>query len=79
MSFSFQAAGKITDVIDQIKAHQFVGDTSQADTVKELILGELQQWNPDGYMRGVVVEASGHHESGSRNLNITMRPLHLKG
>ena len=78
MSFSIHAAGRIADVIEQVKAHEFVGDSSQADAVKALILGELEAWSPDSYWKGAVVEASGHHDGHVRNLTLSLRPLHLR-
>lgn len=78
MSFSIQAAGKVADVIEQVKAHKFYPDTSQADAVREFLLSELQQWSPDSQY-GVVVEVSGHHDSTVRNLNLVMRPIYIQG
>lgn len=78
MSFSIHAAGRIADVIEQVKAHEYVGDTSQAEAVRALVLSELEQWNQDGYWKGVVVEASGHHDSSQRSLTLTIRPVAIK-
>lgn len=78
MSFSIQAAGKIPDVIEQIKAHHFYDDATQAETIRELLLGELQTWG-EASQYGVVIEASGHHDTNVRNLSITMRPIFLRG
>jgi hypothetical protein len=79
MSFSIHAAGRIADVIEQVKAHDFGGgDTSQAEAVRAFVLSELQAW-PDGpYYRGVVVESSGHHDGSSRNVTLTLRALHIR-
>lgn len=78
MSFSIHAAGRVADVIEQVKAHEFVGDTSQADAVKALILAELEAWPSESYWKGAVVEASGHHDGHVRNMTLTIRPLHLR-
>lgn len=78
MSFSIQAAGKVADVIEQVKAHKFYPDTSQADAVREFLLNELQQWNTDSSY-GVIVEVNGHHDTNCRNLNLVMRPIYLQG
>lgn len=78
MSFSIHAAGRISDVVQQVKAHEFLGDSSQADAVKALILGELASWPPESYWKGVVVEASGHHDGHVRNMTLSIRPLNLK-
>jgi hypothetical protein len=81
MSFTLQAAGKIPDAIEQVKAATGYGDTSQFDAVRALIIAELEAW-PTGQsaMTGVFVDASGHHDTASsRSLNITIRPLYLKG
>jgi len=78
MSFSIQAAGRIADVIEQVKAHEFTGDSSQVDAVKALIVAELEAWAPDSYWKGAIVEASGHHDGHVRNLTLSLRPLHLK-
>lgn len=81
MSFTIQAAGRIPDVIEQVRAHESYDiDTSQMEAVRALILAELEAWPQPGALRGVLVEASGHHDSTtSRSVNITIRPLHLKG
>jgi transketolase N-terminal domain/subunit len=81
MSYSLQAAGKIDDVIKQVKAHEFVGgDTSQAEAAKAFILAELEAWPAatEHRMRGAIVESSGHHDNYSRNISITIRALYLK-
>lgn len=78
MTFSIQAAGRIPDVIEQIKAHEFHGDASQAEAVRSLLLAQLEAWNPDGHYKGVFVEASGHHDASSRNLNLTLRPVYIR-
>lgn len=41
MSFSIHAAGRIADVIEQVKAHEYVGDTSQAEAVRALDLPDV--------------------------------------
>lgn len=80
MSFTIQAAGRIADVIEQVKLVEGYGDTSQMDAVRALILTELEAWpTNDSAFKGVLVEASGHHDSSVRNLSITIRPLHLRG
>ncbi len=78
MSFSIHAAGRIADVIEQVKAHEFVGDSSQADAVKALLLAELKAWPQDSYWKGAVVEASGHHDSNVRSMTLSIRALHLR-
>lgn len=81
MSFTIQAAGKVPDAIEQIKAVSYTGDTSQLDAVRALILAELEAWpTGENAMKGVFVEANGHHSSiGSRSLTISIRPLWLRG
>lgn len=78
MSFSIHAAGRIADVIEQVKAHEYVGDTSQAEAVRALVLAELEAWPPGSYYKGVIVEASGHHDQSSRNVTLTVRPLYIR-
>lgn len=81
MSFSIIAAGKIPDAIEQVKTADGYGDTSQMDAVKALIIAELEAWPANaGSLKGVIVEASGHHDATtSRSLSITIRPFHWKG
>ncbi|MBD0734109.1 hypothetical protein [Streptomyces sp. CBMA29] len=81
MSFSIHAAGTVAQAITQVQAAEGYGDTTQFDTAKALILAELNAWPTGGYAwKGVVVEASGHHDSSTtRNLSITIRPLNLRG
>jgi hypothetical protein len=79
MSFSIQAAGRIEDVIEQIKAHDFGGgDTSQAETIRALLLAELEAWADGPYYRGVIIDASGHHDTSQRSLSVSMRPFHIR-
>lgn len=78
MSFSIQAAGRIPDVIEQVKAHESFGDTSQFDAVRALVLTELEALPADGHYKGVIVEASGHHDASSRNLKLSIRPVYLQ-
>lgn len=78
MSFSIQAAGRIPDVIEQLKAHEFGGDTTQAEAVRSLLLSELEGWSSDGHYKGVVIEASGHSDMYSRNLTLTMKPVYIR-
>jgi hypothetical protein len=83
MSFSFSAAGTLAQARQQIDAVPVVGDSSQVDAVKALLLAELTAWEatatdyPD-QETGVFIEASGHHSGQTRNLSITMRPLWLR-
>lgn len=78
MSFSIHAAGRIADVIEQVNAHEFTGNTSQVDAVKALILSELESWPTDSYWKGAYVEASGHHDGHVRSVTLTLKPLHLR-
>jgi len=78
MSFNIHAAGRIADVIEQVKAHEFFGDASQAEAVRALILAELEALPDDGYWKGVVVEASGHHDSQQRMLKLTFNPVYIR-
>lgn len=78
MSFSIQAAGRVPDVIEQVKAHESSGDTSQFDAVRALILAELEALPADAYYKGAIVEASGHHDASSRNLKLSIRPVYLR-
>lgn len=81
MSFSIQAAGRVADAIEQVKAATGYGDTSQFDAARAFILAELEAWPvAEHAAAGVLVEGSGHHDATtSRNVTITIRPLHLKG
>lgn len=78
MSFTLHAAGRIPDAIDQVKAATGYGDTSQFEAARALILAELKAWPTDSpTLTGVVVEASGHHDSMGRQLSLTIRTLRL--
>ena len=77
MSFSFTVAGKIADARAQLAAvSEQYGDPSQMEAAKAFALSELDAW-PSGWFNGVLVEASGHHDTNGRNLSISIRPLHL--
>lgn len=78
MSFSIHAAGRVADVIEQVKAHEYVGDTSQAEAVRAFVLAELEAWPDGSYYKGVIVEASGHHDQSNRSLTLTVRPLCIR-
>lgn len=81
MSFTIQAAGRIADVIEQVKLAENYGDSAQMEAARALILAELEAWPTSANaFKGVLVEANGHHDTTSvRNLAITIRPLHLRG
>ena len=77
MSFSFTVAGKIADARAQLAAvSEQYGDPSQMEAAKAFALSELDAW-PSGWFNGVLIEASGHHDTNGRNLSISIRPLHL--
>jgi hypothetical protein len=84
MSFSFQAAGTLAQARTQLESvPQGMGDPSQANAVKALLLAELTTWEStavpyEDQEQGVFLEASGHHDGQTRTLTISMRPLWLR-
>lgn len=78
MSFHLHAAGYVPDTIEAVKAAAGHGDTSQMDAAKAYILSELEQWPTDEKApRGVIVEASGHHDASTRSVSVKITPLFL--
>jgi hypothetical protein len=73
MSFTIRAEGLVADVVEHVTAADNQGDTEQFEAVRAFVLAELETWPTDG----VTVEASGHHDSASRNITIVLRPLRL--
>ncbi|WP_330349563.1 hypothetical protein [Streptomyces sp. NBC_00582] len=79
MSFSIHAAGLVADAVEQVKAAECQGDSSQFEALRALILAELTAWPSSEHgPKGVFVEASGHHDVHSRNLSLTIRPMYIK-
>lgn len=52
----------------------YSNDASQIDAVKAFVVGELAGW-PDG--KAASVEASGHADSYSRNVTLTLKAILL--
>lgn len=78
MSFFIQAAGRIPDAIAQVQAVQYSGNTSQFEAARAYILAELEAWPTDEHAaKGVLVEASGHHDQHTRSITLNIRPLLL--
>lgn len=80
MSFSIVAAGTVDQVRAQVEAVDCYGDNTQFEKVRALILSEvddLSQSSREGYIPGLYVNASGHHDATSRNLNLTLQALWL--
>lgn len=78
MSFSIIAAGTADQVRAQVQAAHCAGDTAQFNRVRDLILSEVDDLDAstrEGYTPGMYVTASGHHDTYSRNLNLTMVPV----
>lgn len=81
MSFAFTAAGTTDQVREQLAAAQLHGgDTSQADKVLAFLLSEVDAWPKcsfPGKVAGLIVEASGHHDTAHRSVSVSMRTLWL--
>lgn len=79
MSFSIQAAGRVDDAVEQIKAVQMVGENPQFDAVRTFLLASLANWPTSANSpKGVFVEASGHADGYTQNLTLSIRPLYLR-
>lgn len=79
MSFSIQVAGRINDVIEEIKAIEWVPTSPQAEATRSYVLAQLDEWPVNANSpKGVFVEASGHADNFARNVTLTIRPLYLR-
>lgn len=79
MTFSIQAAGTKEQVRAQIEAQReqhkkWNNDPAQIDAVAALIEHHLSK---SAYAGGVHVEASGHHDAHSGNLELKIRSLNI--
>jgi hypothetical protein len=75
MSWYFKFVGSKSAVKSYISKYIAHGDQSQLDAAKPLITGEIDAM-PEP-VRGVEVEASGHHDGHTRNLSIKINPVYL--
>lgn len=79
MSFSFSAAGLVSDAIGQVEAVTMTGENPQFEAVRDFVLAQLENWPTNANSpKGVFVEASGHSDAYTQNLSLTIRPLYIR-
>lgn len=79
MSFHIHAAGRVADAVEQVKNIQWVPENPQAERTRDFVLAQLEAWPVHANSpKGVLVEASGHQDSFSQNLTLTIRPLYIQ-
>lgn len=77
MSFSMNFIGDKNAVIKAIEQYVGHGDTSQVDVLKEYICSEIEAFPPSEYNNGILVEASGHHDSSNRYLKLEIKMVNV--
>lgn len=81
MSWSIFAYGLKPAVIEEVKkAKAYGGGTDQEkqlEDVKRLIVAEIAAMPDGGYQNGVKVEAGGHSDAASRNINLRVESIRI--